>query len=61
MLEAMEYAHVPVIVTIRPTWEGGLGEKDDEYRAGLWEQAMEEGATSLVVVAASVGAAADPA
>ena len=44
MLEAMEFAHVPVIVTVRPKWEGGFCEKGDEYRVGLWEAAMEEGA-----------------
>src|SRR5690242_12257428 len=31
MLEAMELAHAPTIVTVRPTWEGGQCEKDDEY------------------------------
>ena len=36
MLEAMELAHVPVIITVRPTWEGGQCAKDDEYRIGLW-------------------------
>ncbi len=44
MLEAMEFAHVPVIITVRPTWEGGQCNKDDEYRIGLWEAAMEAGA-----------------
>ena len=43
MLEAIEFAHLPVIITIRPTWEGGLCDKDDEYRLGLWEAAMETG------------------
>ncbi|HEY4330295.1 MAG TPA: type I 3-dehydroquinate dehydratase, partial [Phycisphaerae bacterium] len=43
MLEAMEFAHVPVIVTVRPTWEGGGCDKDDEYRIGLWEAAIEMG------------------
>lgn len=44
MLEAMEFAHLPVIVTVRPMWEGGQCGKDDEYRIGLWEAAMEAGA-----------------
>ncbi len=43
MLEAIEFAHVPVLITVRPTWEGGHCEKDDEYRIGLWEAAMESG------------------
>jgi len=43
LLEAIEFAHVPVIVTVRPTWEGGHCDKDDEYRVGLWEAAMEAG------------------
>jgi 3-dehydroquinate dehydratase / shikimate dehydrogenase len=43
MLEAFEFTHLPVILTVRPTWEGGLCEKDDEYRTGLWEQAIETG------------------
>ncbi len=43
MLEAIEFAHLPVILTVRPTWEGGHCEKDDEYRLGLWEAAMEAG------------------
>src|SRR5262245_52552088 len=43
MLEAIEAAHLPTIVTVRPTWEGGLCEKDDEYRTGLWEAAIEAG------------------
>lgn len=44
VLQAMEFARLPVIVTIRPTWEGGACTKDDEYRIGLWEAAMEAGA-----------------
>lgn len=44
MLEAMEFVHVPVLITVRPTWEGGHCDKDDEYRIGLWEAAMEMGA-----------------
>ena len=44
MLEAMEFARFPVIITVRPTWEGGQCSKDDEYRIGLWEAAMEAGA-----------------
>jgi len=44
MLEAMDFAHLPVIVTVRPKWEGGFCEKGDEYRVGLWEAAMEAGA-----------------
>jgi 3-dehydroquinate dehydratase/shikimate dehydrogenase len=43
MLEAIDMAHLPVIVTVRPTWEGGLCDKDDEYRIGLWEAAIEAG------------------
>ena len=49
MLEAMEFAHVPVIVTVRPKWEGGFCEKGDEYRLGLWEAAMEEGAEYVLL------------
>jgi 3-dehydroquinate dehydratase/shikimate dehydrogenase len=43
MLEAIEFAHYPVLITVRPTWEGGHCDKDDEYRIGLWEAAMEAG------------------
>jgi 3-dehydroquinate dehydratase/shikimate dehydrogenase len=44
MLMAIETARVPVIVTVRPTWEGGFSQKSDEERIALWEAAMEEGA-----------------
>ncbi|HVX84305.1 MAG TPA: type I 3-dehydroquinate dehydratase [Phycisphaerae bacterium] len=44
MLGAIDVARVPVIVTVRPTWEGGFSQKSDAERIGLWEAAMEAGA-----------------
>src|SRR5436190_799020 len=44
MLEALDAARLPVIVTIRPTWEGGYSQKSDKDRIHLWEAAMEAGA-----------------
>jgi 3-dehydroquinate dehydratase/shikimate dehydrogenase len=41
---ALDAARVPVIVTMRPTWEGGFSEKSDAERIALWEEAMEAGA-----------------
>jgi 3-dehydroquinate dehydratase/shikimate dehydrogenase len=49
MLEAIDVAQLPVIVTIRPTWEGGFSEKSDAERIDLWEEAMEAGADSIDV------------
>ncbi len=49
MLEAIDLAHVPVIVTIRPTWEGGFSEKTDDERIAMWEAAMEAGANYVDV------------
>ena len=43
-LLAVETARVPVIVTLRPTWEGGFSQKSDAERLALWEAAMEAGA-----------------
>ncbi|HVS70369.1 MAG TPA: type I 3-dehydroquinate dehydratase [Phycisphaerae bacterium] len=44
MLAAIDLVRVPVIVTVRPTWEGGFSQKSDAERIGLWEAAMEAGA-----------------
>jgi 3-dehydroquinate dehydratase/shikimate dehydrogenase len=44
LLAALAIARLSVIVTIRPTWEGGLSKKSDAQRIELWETAMEEGA-----------------
>jgi 3-dehydroquinate dehydratase/shikimate dehydrogenase len=41
---ALDITRLPVIVTIRPTWEGGFSQKNDAQRIDLWESAMEEGA-----------------
>jgi 3-dehydroquinate dehydratase/shikimate dehydrogenase len=41
---ALDITRLPVIVTIRPTWEGGFSKKSDDQRIELWETAMEEGA-----------------
>ncbi len=47
MLEGIDLARVPVIVTVRAKWEGGMPgarEKTDEERIGMWEEAIEAGA-----------------
>jgi 3-dehydroquinate dehydratase/shikimate dehydrogenase len=49
MLEAIDLAQLPVIVTIRPTWEGGFSQKSDADRITMWEDAMEAGADSIDV------------
>jgi 3-dehydroquinate dehydratase/shikimate dehydrogenase len=53
MLVAVEAAGVPVIVTVRPTWEGGFSTKSDAERLGIWEAAMEAGAEYVDVELAS--------
>ena len=49
MLEAIDLAKLPVIVTIRPKWEGGFSEKSDKERIGMWEGAMDAGAEYIDV------------
>lgn len=49
MGEAIDAARLPVIVTIRPKWEGGQSEKSDEQRLALWEEAIEAGADYIDV------------
>ena len=49
MLEAIDVARVPVLVTVRPTWEGGFSEKADKERIALWEAAMDAGADYIDV------------
>ncbi|MGN6368086.1 MAG: shikimate dehydrogenase [Phycisphaerae bacterium] len=49
MLEAIDLARVPVLVTIRPTWEGGFSEKSEKERIGMWEEAMDAGADYIDV------------
>jgi 3-dehydroquinate dehydratase/shikimate dehydrogenase len=49
MLEAIDLARLPVIVTLRPTWEGGFSQKSDTDRIAMWEEAMEAGADSIDV------------
>ncbi len=49
MMEAIDLARVPVIVTIRPTWEGGFSAKSDAERIAMWEAAMEAGANYVDV------------
>ena len=39
--QAIDLARLPVIVTIRPTWEGGHSDKTDDQRIALWEEAMD--------------------
>jgi 3-dehydroquinate dehydratase/shikimate dehydrogenase len=49
MIEAIDLARMPVIVTIRPKWEGGFSDKSDEQRLAMWEEAMEAGADYIDV------------
>jgi 3-dehydroquinate dehydratase/shikimate dehydrogenase len=49
MTTALDLVHLPVIVTVRPTWEGGFSEKSDDERLALWEEAMEAGADYIDV------------
>lgn len=49
MTTALDLARLPVIVTVRPTWEGGFSEKSDDERLALWEEAMEAGADYIDV------------
>ncbi len=47
LLAALAAAKLPVIVTIRPTWEGGLNEKSFEDRAAMFAQAASAGAAYI--------------
>src|SRR5947209_19753447 len=49
MAEAMDLARLPVIVTVRPKWEGGLSEKTEDQRLAMWEEAIEAGAEYIDV------------
>jgi 3-dehydroquinate dehydratase/shikimate dehydrogenase len=49
MLEAIDLARVPVIVTVRPKWEGGHSDKSDDQRLTMWEEAIEAGADYIDV------------
>ena len=44
LLEAIDEAPLPVIVTVRPTWEGGRHDGPESKRIDLLEAAMEAGA-----------------
>jgi 3-dehydroquinate dehydratase/shikimate dehydrogenase len=47
--QAIDAARLPLIVTVRPTWEGGFSTRTDAQRMELWELAMELGAEYIDV------------
>jgi len=49
MVEAIELVRVPVVVTVRPTWEGGFCQKADRERLAIFEAAIDAGVEYLDV------------